>query len=103
LVWRERGADDAVCEVVDALSGEIFDLLGVHIVDQGVDGDISSLRIFLRCAEAHDGDAGVAFIHLLAQVDKVQAEPKHLGRRSLEVLALVWVGCNLGNGTCGCC
>jgi hypothetical protein len=46
-------------KILDPPFRVVLHLLSVDVVEQGVDGQVAPHRVLFRCAEAHNGDAGV--------------------------------------------
>jgi hypothetical protein len=94
LAGRERGANDAVAEILHPELGEIFDRAGVEVVEERVDGEVTAEGVLGGSAEASEGNAGVLSVLFSAEVDEVDADAMEAHGGSLEVLALLRVGSN---------
>lgn len=47
----ERGADDTVLDVVEPFPSQVLDLLGDDVVEEGVDGEVSSESVLFGGAD----------------------------------------------------
>lgn len=51
VVWGKGSADELVGEVLEAVASEVFDLLGVEVVEEGVHGTVAAKGILDGCSE----------------------------------------------------
>ena len=95
LVGLERCPDDALCHVLEALVGKVFDLLCVDVVEHGIDCGITSQSVFFRRAELHLRVPALVGVRLLSQVDEINVKPENPRSHSFEMLRFLWVGLDL--------
>lgn len=85
----EGGADDATLNVIDALAGPVLNDAGIHVVEEGIDGEVTAHGILLRRAQLNVGDPRVVGVRLGPQVHQVHPQPHHLHACRLQVLGLL--------------
>mmetsp|Transcript_27191 Transcript_27191/g.60179 ORF Transcript_27191/g.60179 Transcript_27191/m.60179 type:complete len:213 (+) Transcript_27191:191-829(+) len=88
---RQGGTYYTQREVPNSPIREVFDLAGVDVVEQRVDGEISSQRVFFRRADLHLGNAGIGRVGLGPHIYEVHLKVAEFRRNRLEMLGFIGV------------
>jgi len=95
LFGIHRSSCDFGGEIGDT-ADEVFYDFGVDIVEEGIDGKISSFGIFLRGAKGDGRDSGIA-ISFGAKVGEVDGGAEDFGCSGGEMFGLFWIGFDDGD------
>lgn len=80
---RKRGPDNLLVYIVDALFSVVFNLVGIDVVEERVDGEIPPEGISERSSHLYLGNSWIFIVAFWSKIDKVYALPVDFGRGCL--------------------